>query len=170
MAENQTPAGWYADPAGDQTKLRYWDGQQWTEQLTDAGVPEASSYASQTTVPTYEASSEIPAPSYAAMPQQQAPYDYQQAPGAPAGNTVATAGKDPKAFAIAGLICAIVGLPITFFVMILLGLILGIIGVVFGIRGRKSSMSAVGTASLVVGIITVVLSCAAWGINFFAIL
>lgn len=24
-------AGWYPDPSGDATKLRYWDGAQWTE-------------------------------------------------------------------------------------------------------------------------------------------
>lgn len=28
--------GWYPDPAGDTTKLRYWDGMQWTDSLTDA--------------------------------------------------------------------------------------------------------------------------------------
>lgn len=31
-------AGWYADPDGDVTKLRYWDGVQWTDQYTDAPV------------------------------------------------------------------------------------------------------------------------------------
>ena len=25
-------AGWYADPSGDATRLRYWDGAQWTDQ------------------------------------------------------------------------------------------------------------------------------------------
>lgn len=29
-------AGWYADPSGDLTKLRYWDGEQWTDHYTDA--------------------------------------------------------------------------------------------------------------------------------------
>lgn len=28
-------AGWYPDPSGDVTKLRYWDGIQWTENYTD---------------------------------------------------------------------------------------------------------------------------------------
>lgn len=28
-------AGWYPDPAGDQTKLRWWDGNQWTENYTN---------------------------------------------------------------------------------------------------------------------------------------
>ncbi len=29
-------AGWYPDPAGDATKLRYWDGTQWTEYYAEA--------------------------------------------------------------------------------------------------------------------------------------
>lgn len=28
--------GWYPDPSGDKTKLRFWDGSQWTEQFMDA--------------------------------------------------------------------------------------------------------------------------------------
>ncbi len=29
-------AGWYPDPSGDASKLRYWDGAQWTNHYTDA--------------------------------------------------------------------------------------------------------------------------------------
>ncbi|MDR3037367.1 MAG: DUF2510 domain-containing protein [Coriobacteriales bacterium] len=32
MADGQIPAGWYPDPAGDTSKIRYWDGQAWTDQ------------------------------------------------------------------------------------------------------------------------------------------
>lgn len=31
----QAQAGWYPDPSGDQTRLRWWDGEQWTENYTD---------------------------------------------------------------------------------------------------------------------------------------
>lgn len=34
MADQQ--AGWYPDPAGDATKLRYWDGTQWTSDYAAA--------------------------------------------------------------------------------------------------------------------------------------
>ena len=34
-------AGWYPDPSGDVTKLRYWDGMQWTNNYTDAIVQPA---------------------------------------------------------------------------------------------------------------------------------
>lgn len=34
-----TPAGWYLDPSGDTTKLRYWNGAQWTSDCTDTTTP-----------------------------------------------------------------------------------------------------------------------------------
>ncbi|MBW3079304.1 DUF2510 domain-containing protein [Bifidobacterium simiiventris] len=34
MAEYQP--GWYPDPSGDQTKLRWWDGTQWTDSVMPA--------------------------------------------------------------------------------------------------------------------------------------
>lgn len=34
-------AGWYPDPSGNTSKLRYWDGTQWTDQYTDS--PDAAS-------------------------------------------------------------------------------------------------------------------------------
>jgi len=39
MADQQ--AGWYPDPSGDGTKLRYWDGAQWTENFADSGAAQA---------------------------------------------------------------------------------------------------------------------------------
>ena len=61
-------AGWYPDPSGDTTKIRYWDGAQWTDQFQDApqpaatanadvGAAPATDYAAaqQTAVPTYQA-------------------------------------------------------------------------------------------------------------------
>lgn len=37
MADQQ--AGWYPDPLGDATKLRYWNGAQWTEDYAAAQPP-----------------------------------------------------------------------------------------------------------------------------------
>jgi hypothetical protein len=34
--QNDTPANWYADPTG-RHQLRYWDGQAWTEHVSNAG-------------------------------------------------------------------------------------------------------------------------------------
>ena len=40
MTDAQVPAGWYPDPAGDESKIRYWDGQNWTDQTQDAQNPD----------------------------------------------------------------------------------------------------------------------------------
>lgn len=41
-------AGWYPDPSGDQTKLRWWDGNQWTDNYADAVAPQQQSVQPQT--------------------------------------------------------------------------------------------------------------------------
>lgn len=39
MAEQQE--GWYPDPSGDASRLRYWDGVQWTSDYTGTRAPVA---------------------------------------------------------------------------------------------------------------------------------
>lgn len=41
-------AGWYPDPSGDQTKLRWWDGNQWTDNYADAVAPQQQPVQPQT--------------------------------------------------------------------------------------------------------------------------
>jgi hypothetical protein len=36
-AQGAAPAGWFADP-GRRHQLRYWDGQRWTEHVSDRGT------------------------------------------------------------------------------------------------------------------------------------
>lgn len=33
---SESRAGWYPDPSGDPSKLRYWDGSQWTDDYADS--------------------------------------------------------------------------------------------------------------------------------------
>ena len=39
-------AGWYQDPSGDPTKLRWWDGTQWTDNYADAQPAQAAAQQS----------------------------------------------------------------------------------------------------------------------------
>lgn len=44
--------GWYPDPAGDTTRLRFFDGVQWTDQYTTNPQQPAGAYTAQTTTTT----------------------------------------------------------------------------------------------------------------------
>lgn len=48
---SESRAGWYPDPSGDQSKLRYWDGTQWTDNYADSPT---GAQASSCTVPASE--------------------------------------------------------------------------------------------------------------------
>lgn len=63
----QPIAGWYTDPAGDTTKLRYWDGTKWTDSLMDAPAPEPQPASVTETQPAAPAAS---APEAQAAPQE----------------------------------------------------------------------------------------------------
>ncbi|MDR1082916.1 MAG: DUF2510 domain-containing protein [Coriobacteriales bacterium] len=65
MTDKQVPAGWYPDPSGNTSKLRYWDGTQWTEQLQDAAsvaTPAPSGVQPNAPVPggTYSSATVVP--------------------------------------------------------------------------------------------------------------
>lgn len=55
-----TQAGWYPDPSGDPAKLRYWNGEKWTDDFADAQPASyqgqgysTSGYAQPAASPTY---------------------------------------------------------------------------------------------------------------------
>lgn len=68
-------AGWYPDPSGDTTKLRYWDGAQWTDQFTPA----------QAAQPTMETPASVPE-----QPNQGQQFTTTQTSVDPSGNVVTT--------------------------------------------------------------------------------
>lgn len=94
---DEPQAGWYPDPSGDPTRLRWWDGTQWTDQFapavqaqsesgadggqagagsgTASGRPEYGAYAQ----PEY---GQYAQPGYAQQPYAQQPYGA-YAPGGP---------------------------------------------------------------------------------------
>jgi hypothetical protein len=163
MPDGQQPAGWYSDPAGDATKLRYWDGNNWTEQLMDAATsqaatPSANPYETTITTPTYPTDQNQP---YG----QQQPYQTQYVQPVPVG-------KDQSGLATAAMVLGIIGL-VGAWIMPLLGYVLGILAVTLGTKGRNSSKAKFGTAGVILGIITLVFACLdhiisiVWLQNFF---
>jgi hypothetical protein len=148
MTDTQIPAGWYADPSGDTTKLRYWDGTTWTEQTSDATA--SSGQAPQpTTAPTTPYAQPVAPPSANPYPQ---PIYQQTAPGTPVN--------DQSGAAIASLICGVLGILGAFFLIVLFGYVLGIIAIVMGTRGRTGSKKGIATAGIVFGIIALLVALA----------
>jgi hypothetical protein len=141
MTDVQTPAGWYADPSGDTTKLRYWDGANWTEQTSD--VTASINQASQPIA--------TPAGSYTqpTAPSPTNPYQ-QAAPGVQPST-------DRSGAATAALICGIVGIPGALFIA-LIGYVLGIIAIVMGVRSRTSSKKTLATAGIILGIVALIIA------------
>ncbi|MDR0347405.1 MAG: DUF2510 domain-containing protein [Coriobacteriales bacterium] len=142
MADTQTPAGWYADPAGDTTKLRYWDGASWTEQTTDAKTSSGGMNSQTTTSPI---SASTPPPAFATNPYQQ---------GVPGVAPIAT---DQSGSAVTSLICGIIGI-IGAVLIALAGYVLGIVAIVMGMKGRTSAKGNLATVGIVLGIISLVIA------------
>jgi hypothetical protein len=157
MSDAQIAAGWYPDPAGDQTKNRYWDGQNWTDQLVDIATSAETTPAPVEQTATAPFAPTTP-PTYTDQYQQQQPV-YQQAvyQQHPMQSTAAP-DEDKKGLAIASLVLGLCGLP-SILLLALFGYIFGTLAVVFGAMGRKSSMKNLATAGLVIGIVVLGLSC-----------
>ncbi len=72
-------AGWYADPSGDVTRLRFWDGAQWTDQYMPAPQPQPQpqQQPQQQAQQTYQQPQQTYQQAYQQMPSQQAQYAQQ---------------------------------------------------------------------------------------------
>jgi len=143
MADQQ--AGWYPDPSGDASKLRYWDGMKWTNDFTDAGAGAVSQPAQpvqpvqtvQTAQPVY--------PTQAPQPAQ--PYQQTQFYGQVPPTTQAPVAQSNN-MAVAALICGIVGLCIG---------PASVVALILGIIARKNpDKKGMATAGLVLGIVGVI--------------
>jgi hypothetical protein len=140
MADEQIPAGWYPDPAGDTTKIRYWDGQAWTEQVQPALNPELRNAPIGYEQPT--GNLVPPQPVYA-------PGQDVSAYAGPPQNT----GRD--GFAIAALVLGIIGVPAC--LCWGLSILPGGLAVIFGILSLKSSRKGMAIAGIICGAIAIVL-------------
>jgi len=131
-------AGWYPDPSGDKSKIRYWDGSKWTDQVQDnpdgvpagtpAGAPGAPGVpAPGAPVPGAPGAPGAPAQGgYQPVQSMQQQQPQQPAPGMVPGMTPAPGGAAPYIYSVpqvpqkdnsgkakAGFICAMIGLGIS---------------------------------------------------------
>jgi hypothetical protein len=157
----QPAAGWYPDPNGDASKIRWWDGTKWTEDVRE-----------NTTAGNAAAQSAPVSTGYLQGVQQQT--------GAPGqfgayGQQAVVPVKDNSNLAQAGLICALVGLVmhILFFVLagssggntngreglysllLLGGAVLTLPSIILGALGLKSMKRGMAIAALIMGILGV---------------
>ena len=166
MSEIQ--AGWYQDPSGDATRLRYWDGAQWTEDYqsipTPAPTQQHSVPGGDGVMPTQAENASVPGayPAEPYMPGSLNPYAqvvYMQ-PQAQSAN----------GYAIAALVCGIVGVCscgiYSLGIPSLVAIILGAVG------KKKPGSRGLAIAGLVLGIIGLaigLLVIAVFLINYYAI-
>lgn len=72
-------AGWYPDPSGDTTKLRWWDGNQWTDNYADAVIPQQQ--PAQPQMPQSQSQPQQAQPQQAPQGYSQQPQGYAQPQG-----------------------------------------------------------------------------------------
>ena len=173
MLDDQIPTGWYPDPSGDLSLIRYWDGQTWTSYTYAVSATVGFETANPVQPQTWsQAQSQLqsvmqPQPQTQYQPQGQAQYQPQYQPQyqsqqpfqsqtqflpqpefAYANPTAGPKSSSCDKFAIAGMVCGIVGIPTC---ICYIGFIPGILGLVFGILGLKSSKRGMAIAGIICG-------------------
>jgi len=145
MSEQQ--AGWYPDPAGDTSKLRYWDGTSWTSNFTDV---QASSSTVQPVQPvvTVEPVQATVQPVQAQTVGSGSTYGYSPTPTNPVYMQPPTS--TTNGLAVAALICGIAGFCT--------GGLTSIVAIILGIMARKKpAQQGVAIAGLITGIASLIL-------------
>jgi len=148
----QVNPGWYPDPSGDPSKLRYWNGSGWSDELIDAAPVQAPE--------------QVYGSPYTPQTQQFAPQTQQLA---------SPAAKNPgKAYGVAsltlGIICILLVVTsgssvarisdVPDLIFYALGAIFGVAALTFGIVGRRGSRAVgmshdLATAGIVTSIIAI---------------
>ena len=78
-------------------------------------------------------------------------------------------GVDNSKKAITGFVCSLIACPVGFFLIPIIGLILGIFGIVSCTKALKSSRRGLAIAGLVLGILAIILAVTMWILNIIAI-
>ncbi|MDR2586632.1 MAG: DUF2510 domain-containing protein [Coriobacteriales bacterium] len=148
MADEQIPAGWYPDPTGDLSKIRYWDGTAWTEHVQPAVTPESQNSAVGTAPYTAGGAPATLQPIYA--PGQTVPvYATSSQSNGREGMAVGREG-----MAVASLILGILSIPCC---VVYIGGLFGVLAIIFGCLGLKSSKRGMAIAGIICGVVGVLL-------------
>ena len=162
---SQQQAGWYPDPSGDTSKLRYWNGSQWTNDFSDfpqtsqpiepaqAISPYQPHQAAQSTQQHQRVQPPIPIqyPPYgypsSGQPVYPQPQYYAQAPA-----------QQYNGLAIASFVCGIIGICVSCSFVVLpfsvTATVLGALGRTKpGNRGLANAGLALGIAESVIGML-----------------
>ncbi|MCL2631644.1 MAG: DUF2510 domain-containing protein [Coriobacteriia bacterium] len=158
----QPVEGWYPDPSGDASKIRYWDGTKWTEHVRENTT--ASAYTTSSSAYTSAPTTTPNVPGYNASGAYQTPTmvnPYMQT-GAPI--------KDNHKMAKAGFLTAIIGMAVSvvsllvggmtasaFFSMLwLFSYIATIPAIIMSAIGLRSSKRGFAITGLVLGILGII--------------
>jgi len=184
MSDNPV-AGWYEDPTPGSTKLRYWDGAQWTEQYSDApsaaampSAQEPAAAAYQPTQPDVQPAAQGAVEPVAAQPvgyQQPQQYDQQQQQYGQQpqqyGQQPQQYGQQPQPYnpqynqqyqqqpaaADQKNGKALASLICGIVSLFVFGLILGIVAIVLGVQARSNpNRRGMATAGIVFGVIGII--------------
>ena len=153
-----TPPGWYDDPL-DRYDHRWFDGTDWTSQVSDDGRP--------TIDPS--GTSRSPAAAYSYQPQygNDARDGFQPTTNAPTGR---------NGIAVAALVCGIIGVIIAWIPFLaFVGALLAVLAIVFGMTGLRRSHAALkgrgqaiagivlGAIAAVLAVLGIILTVVVWG-------
>jgi len=139
MANGHAPAGWYPDPAGNTTIVRYWDGQAWTEQTQPMVSQEQLNHIGMPPV--------TPAPVYA--PGQAIP-----------SYAIDEPVKNRKGPALAGMILGIVSIVLCCFSWV--DIIIAIVAIVLSAVGIKSTRKKMAITGIILGVVGIIAAAIMW--------
>jgi hypothetical protein len=143
------PAGWYPDPSGFTTKLRYWNGYAWTDGFMDApAVTQTDLVKVSTGADPYRAYN---------------PYaSYVQPIAAPVN--------DGSGMAVASLVLGIIGVPCCicapFYIVQLLAIIFGVLGLKSSKRGMAIAGLVLGSSIIALGLISLFIYIVVLGFDY----
>jgi len=149
MIDEVAQAGWYPDPSGDLTRIRYWDGLAWTEMTYPVAYYQGPfSYQA----PYYQ----DPIPNQA--PYYQYPVHHQMSIGYPVQvhhyQATDSTNTTQDNLALVAMICGIAGIVSCVFYV---GVLPGLLGIIFGILGLKSRRRSMAVAGIACGSVTMLL-------------